>query len=164
MLFSLSNDTAGDQEKAYNLCVYELKKYILPAIENQLLIRKFFCSAQRGSKGAFSLADIIIYHELYTALAFSSISVEPTQYPNTTTWLTTMTAEAAIQQANNRLQDFISQQRYSASINRQSSQTNVGETTIISTAASPSLRSQTTTKSNGSKGRLKLTTDSDESD
>ena len=69
----------------------ELNQYVLPAIEDQLLIRKFFCSAQKGNKSAYSLADIVIYHELYTAISFSQMSVEPSKFPNTTTWLTAMT-------------------------------------------------------------------------
>ena len=48
MLFPLTNELITDVEKAYQLSTFELKKYILPAIEDQLLIRKFFCSAQKG--------------------------------------------------------------------------------------------------------------------
>lgn len=68
MLYPLTSEKLNRHEKAYQLCVAELKKYILPAIEDQLLIRKFFCSTQKGQKGGFSLADIVIYHELFTAL------------------------------------------------------------------------------------------------
>ena len=71
MLFPLNNEQVTNQEKAFQLSQIELKKYILPAIEDQLLIRKFFCSAQKGQKSGFSLADVVIYHELYTALAYS---------------------------------------------------------------------------------------------
>ena len=78
-------------------------------MEGQLLIRKFFCASQKDSKTGFSLADIMIYHEVYTALALSQIAVEPTQLPNTVEWLGTMTQVAAIQLQNNRLQDVLSQ-------------------------------------------------------
>ena len=77
MLFTLTSEQLGSQENAYNLCLTEINQYVLPAIEDQLLIRKYFCSAQKGSKSAFSLADIVIYHELFTALSFSQINVEP---------------------------------------------------------------------------------------
>ena len=89
MLFQLASEQLSDQEKAYSLCVSELKKYILPAIEDQLLIRKFFCSTQKGSRG-YSLADVVIYHELYTALAYSQVVIDSNVLPNTTEWVTAL--------------------------------------------------------------------------
>ena len=67
----------------------------MPAIEDQLLIRKYFCSSSKGKKN-FSLADIVIYHELYTALAYSSIAVDERKLPHTAEWTKTLTSEWAI--------------------------------------------------------------------
>ena len=116
VLFELSDQKILEQEKAYQVCVYELKKFILPSIEDQLLIRKFFCSAQKDrrkkvSKNGYSLADVVIYHELYTALAYTQVLIDQNSLPHTAEWVQTLTQENAIISQNNKLQEFLSQTR-----------------------------------------------------
>lgn len=128
----------------------------MPAIEDQLLIRKFFCAptTSKGQKSKYSLADIVIYHEVYTAMAYAQVSVDNNSLPNTSSWLAAMTQEAAINSQNNKLQEFLSSLRLNV-LSRQNS-------TVESTEPSPQLRTKPPL---GNRGSLKLVhNDSDDED
>ena len=74
------------------------------------MIRKFFCapSTPKGKDVGYSLADIVIYHELQTAMAYAQINVDHNMLPNTAAWLATLTQEQAIISQNNKLQELLS--------------------------------------------------------
>ena len=58
-------------------------------MEDQLLIRKYFCSGKK--QGQYSLADLVIYHEIYTAIAHSQIKINEYELPNTAEWFQSLT-------------------------------------------------------------------------
>lgn len=114
MLGSLTSENLAELEQAYQLSLTELTQFTLPAIEDQLLLRKFFCSNINASgkqdSSSFSLADLLIYHEMYTALEFAQISLDRSLFPNTHNWMSSMARETSICDQNKKLDRYINSQ------------------------------------------------------
>lgn len=175
MLFSLNDESEETYQKAFQLSIIELKKFILPAIEDQLLIRNFFCESKTHNPYSqiFSLADLVIFHELFTALVFTSTTVEPGQYPNTSIWLEKMQRLPCIENHCQKLLEFVGapplpqpervkhSPAYSQSTVPTQETTSLASSFILSKAPTPSRGSNSSRSRKGSTNKLFLA-DSDE--
>ena len=107
-----------------------MKKYIYPAIEQQLLSRVYFCSpeaknpldiSQRSASRVkvgevgMTMADICIYHDIQTALmTTNSNGLDPALFPCIATWLAKMSSHTAIIEQDRKLNDFINGHRWTS--------------------------------------------------
>ena len=84
---SFTNENLEKEEVNYTTALYEINNFILPALENQLKNATEFCESTEHDA---SLADIMIYHELQTAVYVGSLIIDSDSSPMTKKWLKRM--------------------------------------------------------------------------
>ena len=63
---------------------------------------------KKSGETGMTMADIVIYHEIQTALMFTnSQGLDPSVFPSTVIWLSKMSSHAVMIEQDRKLNDFI---------------------------------------------------------